>query len=1164
MSQLADLYITLTKPPADSPPNVIASIALRYASLNHAGDLLTDPLIPKERNDLRWYLEEYWKWPYYEFVQRARQVEALLPELGKRLYHAVFGSHEADRIVQRWLSNTKGQLQISIVSDIPKVLSLPWELLHTERGFMVLRTGHPVSIVRCLPQSELSEISTSFKPPLRILLVTARPEGTGFVDPRSIARELVDEVQGQVESGMIELELLRPPTLSALRNRLKDIKRPIHGLHFDGHGTFDEEIGINDELQLSGGGQGKLAFENAEGQLHEVEAGEVAQVLHDSGVRLAVLTACQSAMSASDDAFSSVAARLIRGGVDAVVAMSTSVLVASATRYAETFYRELAAGTPVPVVQERARQALHDSPQRHLLRRRRDEEGKPVELRDWWLPHFYQQRPLKLQPSKPRRRDKEPLRILSSNLLEGGMPVEPRYGFNGRAYELLQIERWLIRGKMVVIQGFGGVGKTALAREAADWLTRTKMYEGACFVSFEHGGDATTLLSALGNYLEVNDGNYNPNESKTALARLQPILKEKSALVIADNLESILPGGEAPLEVGVRTQFWDVLLELARMGAGVLLTSRDTAFGDGRLAPGDRVAYLALDGLDPEDAYSLAIRLLNSLGIDRKRAPYAEVRDLLIQIDHHPLAIQLVLPALHEFPLSTIKSDFATLLPKFVDDTENGHNRSLLASLDYSLQRLSAKQRKLLPHLALFEGGASEDNVLEITQVAETERMKLRSALEQAALLMAEQVHESDPIPFLRFHPVLIPFLRSQTGAGDAELRERYVRRYLSLAKYLYNQDDHNPQATRALVQLELPNLRRALEILLESGDNEATSEMAACIISFLNYSGRVRERNELRHQVAESIAATGTHGGGTLTGGEYLHESGLGIDEGKKGNMRAALSRFANLLARIESMPEGTPLGRGPSEHYQTLGHLAGCLIDSGQYVAAEERIRKAQAINDALIRHHPGEQSFADERNTLLNALAEALLGQGKYPQAQKVSEELLKAAEQQVDLRSQATALERLGTLALKQQNYAKAEAYCTAAFECFRSLGEPIAEANLWEKLGVVAIERKEWTEAERYLRESLKIKERLDNEAGSASICSNLGLVAKERGHPTEAESWFIRALEFGERVQPDGPLHANILNNLAFLLLSEVREGHPSVARLADARDYAERALVIM
>jgi len=285
-----------------------------------------------------------------------------------------------------------------------------------------------------------------------------------------------------------------------------------------------------------------------------VKAENVAQVLQDSGVRLAVLTACQSAMGAADDAFSSVAAQLIRSGVDAVTAMSASGLTVSATRYAEAFYRALASGSSAPLAQERARQALHDEPRRNVHRRRTDDEGTFVTLRDWWLPHYYQQRPELLQSTKPARKRKSSKSSAGVSLprLSESMPPEPRYSFSGRAHELLHIERHLLRGKLVVLHGFGGIGKTALARETADWLTRTKFYAGACFVSFEHGGDATTLLSTLGNYLGVYDGNYNPNDTKAALAKLAPVLKEKRTLVIADNLESILPRGDAPLEAAVR------------------------------------------------------------------------------------------------------------------------------------------------------------------------------------------------------------------------------------------------------------------------------------------------------------------------------------------------------------------------------------------------------------------------------------------------------------------------------------------------------------------------------------------------------------------------------------------------------------------------------------
>jgi CHAT domain len=497
MTEILDLAVTLTAPPMGAAPEVLASIALRCDALglSQSGDLLTDPLTKQEREDLQWYLEEYWQWPFEQFLTRGQAVEALLPQIGKHLYTALFGSVQADRIVQKWLGQpeARGAFQLSLISDLPAALSLPWELLHSEHGYLALRTRRPISIVRRLPQSELtSDQATPFTPPLRILLVTARPEGQGFLDPRGIARELLEEVQAASEAGTIAIEFLRPPTLSALQQRLGDPTRPaIHILHFDGHGTFGTAPAprSTDPHLLRAGAQGMLAFETEEGTLDPVKAEDLAQTLQDSGVQLAVLTACQSAMGSAEDIFSSVAARLIRGGIKAVSAMSASLLVVSAARYTEAFYRELVGGASAALAQARTQRALYANRRRHTVSRDASSEGAPVELYDWWLPHFYQQAPLLLQPTttstrgagKKKKNAGQP--PVPHERLSAEMPAVPRYSFVGRSYELLQLERWLGQGKLVLIHGFGGMGKTALAREAADWLTRTGMFAGACFVS---------------------------------------------------------------------------------------------------------------------------------------------------------------------------------------------------------------------------------------------------------------------------------------------------------------------------------------------------------------------------------------------------------------------------------------------------------------------------------------------------------------------------------------------------------------------------------------------------------------------------------------------------------------------------------------------------------
>src|SRR5260370_32910995 len=103
-------------------------------------------------------------------------------------------------------------------------------------------------------------------------------------------------------------------------------------------------------------------------------------------------------------------------------------------------------------------------------------------MRDWWLPHFYQQRPLILRATKAPRKRKKSATVPAR--FNDAMPPEPRYRFSGRAYELLQIERHLLHKRLVVLSGFGGIWKTALLREAADQLTRTGPPTSACLRSY--------------------------------------------------------------------------------------------------------------------------------------------------------------------------------------------------------------------------------------------------------------------------------------------------------------------------------------------------------------------------------------------------------------------------------------------------------------------------------------------------------------------------------------------------------------------------------------------------------------------------------------------------------------------------------------------------------
>ncbi|MRR33025.1 CHAT domain-containing protein, partial [bacterium] len=130
------------------------------------------------------------------------------------------------------------------------------------------------------------------------------------------------------------VEFLRPPTLAALNQRLRDTKlQNVHVVHFDGHGVYDQKAGL-----------GVLLFELENCEKDPVNSDKLGTLLNESGIPLMILDACQSGQPDESNPFGSVASRLIDAGVGGVVAMNYSVLVETSKRLVRYFYQGLAEG----------------------------------------------------------------------------------------------------------------------------------------------------------------------------------------------------------------------------------------------------------------------------------------------------------------------------------------------------------------------------------------------------------------------------------------------------------------------------------------------------------------------------------------------------------------------------------------------------------------------------------------------------------------------------------------------------------------------------------------------------------------------------------------------------------------------------------------------------
>lgn len=329
-----------------------------------------------EYEDLRWYLEEYMDLPDAGSVVRARRIEEELRTWGRALYDALFREADHRDLLRALLDGDTPQL-LTIATDDSDVLRLPWELIADRQG-PLSRKG--VTVRRQLERTSEAP-GYRVELPLRLLIVVSRPADLGWIDPRLTTPAMLDALETLGEQ--VAIDFCRPPTLARMEEMLagaKDRGEPYRVVHFEGHGTYLQEIGL-----------GALAFERKDGKAAEtdyVRADRLGLILAAQGIPLVILEACRSSMTGKVPAFRSVAPRLVDAGVGGVLAMSHAVHVEATRVLLDRFYREVVGGKSVGQALEAGRGALIASPHRWIEPGPR---GKTVELQDWFLPTLYQQ-----------------------------------------------------------------------------------------------------------------------------------------------------------------------------------------------------------------------------------------------------------------------------------------------------------------------------------------------------------------------------------------------------------------------------------------------------------------------------------------------------------------------------------------------------------------------------------------------------------------------------------------------------------------------------------------------------------------------------------------------------------------------------------------------------
>lgn len=273
-------------------------------------------------------------------VCQGRKSESELAELGHRLFTALI----ADELAEKWHAclnqvnqepdiglRLRFSLQANTLNQVP--LELLCRQAQPTSEFLALDSKMP--IVRS-PRFGGGAKKRPIIMPLRMLVVIANPMLQRPTDSIYERESLEGALVSLIESRKLIIDYLGLPgyrnaDYDTLHHRLVQAEYPYDIVHFIGHGMLPDTHGRDSEGVL-------LFVDPVTGRRQDVRVSNLANLLADNGIRVAILQACEGAHGGADNAFKGIAQRLVAKGLPAVLAMQSSIDMDVATWFCGQFY----------------------------------------------------------------------------------------------------------------------------------------------------------------------------------------------------------------------------------------------------------------------------------------------------------------------------------------------------------------------------------------------------------------------------------------------------------------------------------------------------------------------------------------------------------------------------------------------------------------------------------------------------------------------------------------------------------------------------------------------------------------------------------------------------------------------------------------------------------
>jgi tetratricopeptide (TPR) repeat protein len=1097
-----------------------------------------NPFDAEEEQRLAWYFEKWLTFPFTDQV-KAQEAAASVRRYGETLFAQTLRGN--DQIYSRYrqaVAQGVAMLHFQIVGD-PAFHALHWEALWDPDRPQPLTLD--AVMIRSTVQPVVHSVTVQPSPTINLLLVTARPHGGRDVGYRTIQRPLVEMLRATQLP--VQVDLVRPGSWRALVDHLAQSRRQrgvghYHIIHFDLHGALlsrrqlaavqgvephSYKVRLHDryarpDLTVPADPATPddrttawLFFEDERSDdLDAASAEEVAGLLLDHQIPIAILNACQSGQETGDPE-TGLGSRLLAAGVQTVVAMGYSVTVSAATRLMATLYQQLFQPPhDLLAALSAGRTALHHD------KARRAAYNQLIKLEDWLLPVLY-------QPSgqTPRRL---PLREMSfdeqiafySRLATRYAPPEPEYGFVGRDLDILQIEKRLLttsegkRRNLLLIQGMGGAGKSTLLRHLAGWWQTTGLVDEIFYFGYdERAYTLANLLDAIarrllnrtmaaGAVVSREFATFQAMQPKLQAMLLAQKLRSERHLLILDNLESVtgdplaIPNTLPPAEQAALRAFLADLLDGQTL---VLLGSRGSAAWlrqaqpPGGPAPLRAVDDYALPGLDAEAAANLAERILHRQVSDPQQRESYTANPALVRLikllDGSPLALEVVLSNLaRQSPaviLAALETGDLSIDPQTQNPALSENERrtqTILGCISYAHSNLDGAAQRLLLCLFPFTG------VIDVAPKRFNNYIKHLKAqpiladlpfdrwgeVLQAAQNWGLLTLHNELVGFMHLQPVLAYFLKTRLAQEPETVKDAietaFRLHYADLAEALLEafeaKDPQLRQLARLRTGVEYENLTTALRLSLAA--RVWFGYLYAALSHYLN--------------------------------GVQDHQHG--IELGKR------------IMEQAAHFPPETRFGVAGDSFLRVLVELGTRQMKMQRYTdAAANYEAAAQWIGQIIIAD---AQTKASWQATVYHQLGRVAAGQRQWEQAKVYYQQALAIKIEYNNRYSQASTYQQLGTVAYEQRQWEQAEVYHQQALAIYVEYNDRYKQAGTYHELGMVAQEQRQWAQAESHYQRALAIKIEYNDRYEQASTYYQLGNVAYEQQQWVQAEAHYQQAL----------------------------------------------------